>query len=294
MALPKIDIPIQELTLPSSGERIKYRPFSVKEEKILLVGQESDDPTAQVLAAKQVVNNCLIEKEVSDLAMFDLEYVILYLRARSVNNLINFSVRDEETDERIDLEIDIDEVKIVNNPDHSKEIIINEEYRLFLRYPTIDEFAQLTTLDQEDPLTDYILLTSCIDYVASEDEVHYFKDYSREEIDGFMDSLTAKSVKDITKFFETMPKLRHEVAYTNSAGTEKTFVVEGMQTFFYLVLSHISLSNYYEMIFSMAQHHKYSISEIENLIPYERDLYFQMLVDHIKEQNEKARAAQTG
>ena len=190
MALPKIDIPIQELTLPSSGERIKYRPFSVKEEKILLVGQESDDPTAQVLAAKQVVNNCLIEKEVSDLAMFDLEYVILYLRARSVNNLINFSVRDEETDERIDLEIDIDEV------------------------------------------TDYILLTSCIDYVASEDEVHYFKDYSREEIDGFMDSLTAKSVKDITKFFETMPKLRHEVAYTNSAGTEKTFVVEGMQTFF--------------------------------------------------------------
>jgi hypothetical protein len=232
MALPKIDIPIQELTLPSSGERIKYRPFSVKEEKILLVGQESDDPTAQVLAAKQVVNNCLIEKDVSDLAMFDLEYVILYLRARSVNNLINFSVRDEETDERVDLEIDIDEVKIVNHPDHTNEIYINEEYRLFLRYPTIDEFAQLTTLDQEDPLTDYILLTSCIDYVASEDEVHYFKDYSREEIDGFMDSLTAKSVKDITKFFETMPKLRHEVAYTNSAGTEKTFVVEGMQTFF--------------------------------------------------------------
>ena len=232
MALPKIDIPIQELTLPSTGERIKYRPFSVKEEKILLVGQESDDPTAQVLAAKQVVNNCLIEKDVSDLAMFDLEYVILYLRARSVNNLINFSVRDQDTDERIDLEIDIDEVKLVRDPEHTNEIIINDDYKLFLRYPTIDEFAQLTTLDQEDPLTDYILLTSCIDYVASEDEVHYFKEYSREDIDEFMDSLEAKSIKGITSFFETMPKLRHEVEYTNSAGTEKTFVVEGMQSFF--------------------------------------------------------------
>jgi len=232
MALPKIDIPIQELTLPSTDERIKYRPFTVKEEKILLVGQESDDPTAQVLAAKQVVNNCLIEKDVSDLAMFDLEYVILYLRARSVNNLINFSVRDQDTDERIDLEIDIDEVKLVRDPEHTNEIIINDDYKLFLRYPTIDEFAQLTTLDQEDPLTDYILLTSCIDYVASEDEVHYFKEYSREDIDEFMDSLEAKSIKGITSFFETMPKLRHEVEYTNSAGTEKTFVVEGMQSFF--------------------------------------------------------------
>lgn len=232
MALPKIDIPIQELTLPSSGEKIKYRPFSVKEEKILLVGQESDDPTSQVLAAKQVVNNCLIDKDVSELAMFDLEYVLLYLRARSVNNLINFSVRDEDTAERVDLEIDIDDVKVVHNPEHTNEIAINDDYRLFLKYPTIDEFAQLTTLDQNDPLTDYIMLTSCIDYVASEDEVHYFKEYGREEIDEFMDNLTAKSIKSITAFFETMPKLRHEVSYTNSEGNEKVFVVEGMQTFF--------------------------------------------------------------
>ena len=232
MALPKIDIPIMELTLPSNGERLKYRPFTVKEEKILLVAQESDEATSQILAAKQVVNNCLIDTDVADLAMFDLEYVILYIRARSVNNMINFSIRDEDTEERHDLEIDIDKVQLVRDPEHTNEISINDEYTLFLRYPTIDEFARLSTLDPEDPLTDYIMLTSCIDYVASEDEVHYFKDYKQEEIDGFMDSLTAKSVKDITKFFETMPKLRHEVAYTNSAGTEKTFVVEGMQTFF--------------------------------------------------------------
>ena len=232
MALPKIDIPIMELTLPSNGEKLKYRPFTVKEEKILLVGQESGDATSQILAAKQVVNNCLIENDVAELAMFDLEYVILYIRARSVNNMINFSIRDEDTEERHDLEIDIDKVQLVRDPEHTNEIKINEEYTLFLRYPTIDEFARLSTLDPEDPLTDYIMLTSCIDYVASEDEVHYFKEYSREDIDEFMDSLEAKAIKSITSFFETMPKLRHEVEYTNSAGTEKMFVVEGMQSFF--------------------------------------------------------------
>ena len=232
MALPKIDIPIMELTLPSNGEKLKYRPFTVKEEKILLVGQESGDATSQILAAKQVVNNCLIENDVTELAMFDLEYVILYIRARSVNNMINFSIKDEDTEERHDLEIDIDKVQLVRDPEHTNEIKINEEYTLFLRYPTIDEFARLSTLDPEDPLTDYIMLTSCIDYVASEDEVHYFKEYSREDIDEFMDSLEAKAIKGITGFFETMPKLRHEVQYTNSAGTEKTFVVEGMQSFF--------------------------------------------------------------
>ena len=232
MALPKIELPIFELELPSTREAVKYRPFTVKEEKILLVAQESNDAQQELMAVKQVVNNCLIDKDVSELAMFDLEYVLLYLRARSVNNLINFSVRDEDTAERVDLEIDIDDVKVVHNPEHTNEIAINDDYRLFLKYPTIDEFAQLTTLDQNDPLTDYIMLTSCIDYVASEDEVHYFKEYGREEIDEFMDNLTAKSIKSITAFFETMPKLRHEVSYTNSEGNEKVFVVEGMQTFF--------------------------------------------------------------
>jgi len=232
MALPKIDIPIQELELPSTGEKVKYRPFTVKEEKILLVAQESEDMTAQVLAAKQVINNCLIDKPVEELAMFDLEYVILYLRARSVNNLINFTVKDEDTNETVELEIEIDNVKLARADDHTNEIPVNDDYTLFLRYPTIEEFAQLTTLDPNDPLTDYIMLTSCCDYVASEDEVHYFKDYTQEETDEFMDGLTAKSIKRIQKFFETMPKLRHEVSYTNQNGDEKTFVVEGMQSFF--------------------------------------------------------------
>ena len=221
-----------ELTLPSTGEKIKYRPFTVKEEKILLVGQQSDDPEMEILSSKQVINNCLIDKNVDDLAIFDLEYILLYLRARSVNNVISFTIKDSDTDEDIPLELDIDNITIVTKKEHSKEIAISDDYKLFLRYPTINEFLQLVTADKEDPLVDYIMLVSCIDYIASDDEVHYFKDYSEEQINEFMESLSGDVVRKITEFFSTMPRLRHEMKYTNSEGTEKTFVIEGMRSFF--------------------------------------------------------------
>ena len=182
MSLPKIDLPIGEFELPSTGEKIKYRPFTVKEEKILLVGQQSEDPELEILSSKQVINNCLIDKDVDELAMFDLEYVLLYLRARSVNNVIKFTIKDEDTDEDVELELDIDNVILERKEGHTNEIKINDDYRLFLRYPTINEFQQLVTADKDDPLIDYIMLVSCIDYIASEDEVHYFKDYTPEQI----------------------------------------------------------------------------------------------------------------
>lgn len=232
MALPKIDLPLGELTLPSTGERVKYRPFTVKEEKILLVGQQSDDPELEILSSKQVINNCLIDKDVDDLPMFDLEYVLLYLRARSVNNVITFTIKDQDTDEDVELEMDIDNVVLERKEGHSNEIEINDEFKLFLRYPTINEFQKLVAADKNDPLLDYIMLVSCLDYVASEDEVHYFKEYTDEQINEFMDSLSGKVIKKITEFFSTMPRLKHEIKYTNSEGNEKTFVVEGMRSFF--------------------------------------------------------------
>lgn len=232
MALPKIDLPMMELELPSTGERIKFRPLTVKEEKILLIGQESNDPTQEILAAKQVVNNCLIDKDVSDLAMFDLEYVLLVLRARSVNNTINFSVTDPDTNESVPIELNLDDVQIKRYDDHTNEIKINDDYRLFMKYPTIDEFVALSTLDNKDPLTDYIMLCNCIDYIASEDEVYYFKDYTQEEINTFLDDLSGDVIKGITRFFETMPRMKHEVKYTNKEGKEKTLNIEGMRSFF--------------------------------------------------------------
>ena len=232
MSLPKIDLPIMELELPSTREKIKYRPFTVKEEKILLVGQASEDPTQEILAARQVVNNCLLDKDVSDLAMFDLEYVLLILRARSVNNLIEFKIKDNETQEDVELNLDIDNISLTRYDGHTNEIDINDTYKLFLKYPTIDQFLKLTQLDEDDPLADYLVLCTCIDYIASDDEVYYFKDYTQEEIDTFMDDLSGQAIKGIQKFFETTPRLRHEMKYTNKEGKEKTFVIEGLRSFF--------------------------------------------------------------
>jgi len=233
MALPKIDLPIFELILPSTQEKIKYRPFTVKEEKILLVAQESKEPEQEVLAAKQVVNNCLIDMDVDDLAMFDLEYVLLMLRSKSVDNNIAFTIKDPDTEEEVTLSIDVESDPVLTYDDeHTNEIQVNEDFVLYLKYPTINEFFALLSNKDDDALTNYNVMINCLDKIASADEVHYFKDHSAEDIDGFMDNLDGNVIKSIQKFFETMPKLRHEMKYTNSNGDEKTFVVEGMRTFF--------------------------------------------------------------
>lgn len=232
MSLPKIDLPIFELKLPSTGRKIKYRPFTVKEEKILLVAQESNDREQELMAAKQIVNNCLFKTNVSELAMFDLEYVMMVLRARSVDNEIKFTIKDPETQENVELEINVEEVQVVKDKEHTKKVRINDEFTLFLKYPTIDQFAQIITMDVNDPLVNYHIMTSCLDQLASEEETFNFKEYGQDEIDEFMNNMTGDVMKQIQKFFETMPKLRHECKYTNSKGTNQTFVIEGMRSFF--------------------------------------------------------------
>lgn len=232
MALPKIDLPIFELKLPSTGKKIKYRPFTVKEEKILLVAQESKETSQEILAVKQIVNNCLIDIDISEIAMFDLEYIMLMLRSRSVDNTIEFSIKDPDTNESIKLSLDIEKVKVLKSEEHSNKIKINDEYTLFLKYPTIDQYIKISDLDQSDPLLNYYMMIGCLDKLASEDEVHNFKDYSDEEIDAFVETFSGDVVKGIQRFFETMPKLRHELPYKNKNGDEKTFVIEGTKTFF--------------------------------------------------------------
>ena len=232
MSLPKIDLPTFELKLPSTGRKIKYRPFTVKEEKILLVAQESNDREQELIAAKQVVQNCLLKQDVSKLAMFDLEYVMMVIRAKSVDNQIKFSVQDPDTEERVELELNIDDVQIVKDKDHTKKVKVNDEFTLFLKYPTIDEFQKIIMMDPNDPLANYHIMTSCLDQLASENDTYSFKDYSQDDIDEFMNSMTGEVMKDIQNFFETMPKLRHEMKYKNKNGDEKTFVIEGIRSFF--------------------------------------------------------------
>ena len=132
MGLPKIDLPLFEAELPSTGKKFKYRPFTVKEEKILLVAQESNETSQEILSVKQVVNNCLIDMDIEDLSMFDLEYVMLLLRARSVDNEIKFSVKDPDTDENIELVLDVEEVKLTKDEAHTNQVKINDTYTCLL------------------------------------------------------------------------------------------------------------------------------------------------------------------
>ena len=232
MPLPKIDIPIFEMELPSTKKKLKYRPFTVKEEKILLVAQEANDPEQEILAARQVISNCIIDEDVSSFAMFDLEYVLLVLRSRSVDNTITFQIKDPDTEESIQLVIDAENVKFMETETHTNKIELDRTYSLFLKYPTIEEFTSIIKMDDDDPLVNYFVMISCLDYIASEDEVHYFKDYENSDIDAFMDNLDGGVIKKIEHFFSTMPKLRHEMKYKNKEGKDKTFVIEGMRSFF--------------------------------------------------------------
>lgn len=232
MALPKINLPISELVLPSTGEKIKYRPFSVAEEKVLLVAAESGESEQEMLAMKQIIGNCLIDVDVTDLALFDFEYLFLKLRSRSVDNVAKFVVNDPDTKLPVSLEVNIDDIGFTHSEGHTKEIQINDEYMLYLKYPNIDDFISIIGKNPDDPLVNYYIMTRCLDTLASDDEIHYFKDYKEEEINEFMDGISAEVVKEIGTFFDTMPKLRHELNYTNTEGKDQTFVIEGTRSFF--------------------------------------------------------------
>ena len=232
MSLPKIDLPIYQCELPSTRKKIKFRPFSVKEEKILLTAQESKESEQIMLAIKQILNNCLQEVDVTNLAVFDLEYLLIQLRSRSVDSMVEFEVTDPETEEKIKLTLNLADVQVNRLEDHTNKIKISDEYSLFLKYPTIDQFEALMKVEEQTAENSYSVMISCLDTLASKDNVYKLKDFSQQEVDEFVESLPSDVIKSIKVFFDTMPKVRHEIKYTNSKGTEKTFVLEGTQTFF--------------------------------------------------------------
>jgi hypothetical protein len=157
---------------------------------------------------------------------------MLILRSKSVNNIIEFKINDPETEELLELSLDIETITVEMPPAGTEQVKINEEYSLFLKYPSINEFAKIISMDAGDPLVNYVMMVSCLDKIASEDEVFSFSNYSDKEVQDFVDGLSTEVIKGIQIFFDTMPKLRHEMPYTNKDGNEHTFVVEGMRSFF--------------------------------------------------------------
>ena len=234
MPLPKIDQPLFELTIPSNGETVKFRPFTVKEEKILLIAQESNDIDQVVLSIKQILTNCIQDYNIDKLAVFDLEYILIQIRSKAVNNLLKFRVSDPDTEEMVDLELDIDEIEIVRNEDHKKIIRVTDTISLSMKYPSIDFIKVLRqgedSEDQSAALFD--LMRDCIDTVVEGESVYKISEFTVEEVTDFIDTLDDNVLNLIKEFFDTIPKMRFETKYKLKDGTEKTFVAEGTETFF--------------------------------------------------------------
>lgn len=231
MALPKIDLPLFDIEIPSTKKKTKFRPFTVKEEKILLIAQESKDVDQIINAIKQIVNNTVENVDVDDLAMFDLEYLLVHVRGKSVSNEIQFSVTDPDTTDKVNLILNTDNVKMVYNENHNKMISLDSNVHIMMRYPSINE---LSTLVKNKSNIDSMLriMISCIDQVIEGDSVYKIKDFSEEEVFEFINSFTSSHIDSIKNFFDTMPTLRCEIPYVNSKGDDKTFIIEGIESFF--------------------------------------------------------------
>jgi hypothetical protein len=235
MALPKIGYPTFELILPSTKETVKYRPFLVKEEKILLTSQASGEANDIINAVKQVINNCILTDKINvdGLTTFDLEYLFIKIRAKSVNNVINLTYRDMEDDQKYMVEINLDEVEIKEDPNHVTKFDIGNGYGLVMKYPRADLTNSLKFVEGEMDAF-FEVLKSSIDSVYDAESVYKLSDSTPEEVDEFIQSLDTKAFKKIQDFYSTMPKLYYEVKYTNSLGNDKVIPLTSLTDFFTL------------------------------------------------------------
>ena len=238
MPLPKIATPTYELELPSTGKTIRYRPFLVKEEKVLLIALESEDTKQITNAIRAVIKNCIATKgvKVETLPTFDIEYLFLNIRGKSVGEEIevNLICPDDEVTE-VKKKINIDDIKIQKNDEHTNVIKIDENIMMEMKYPSLDEFIKNNFDFNEKNQMDqsFELIGSCIEKIYTEEEVWVTADCTKKEVNEFLESMNSSQFKDIETFFETMPKLKHTVTLINpNTKKENEIVLEGLASFF--------------------------------------------------------------
>ena len=233
MALPVLKHPTFELTVPSTKQKLTYRPFLVKEEKILLLSQASDKISDLIRSVKQIINNCIIEGDVNIdmLPTFDIEYIFLKLRANSVSDIAKFKFTDDESNKEIDIELDLKEVEVINPEGHFPLVELGNNIKLQMKYPTYDTLSKYGDGSEVVKATFDMIKVCVAQILVGEDEVHEFKDYTLSEVDTFVDSLTSQNFRDIQTFFDTMPRLEHTVEYKVGKKTEKK-VFTGLADFF--------------------------------------------------------------
>ena len=248
MPLPKIDAPVFELTLPVSGTRIKYRPFTVREEKILLIAQQQKDVSTISSSIKQVVQNCILNDiSIQQIPTFEVEYLFIRLRATSINNIIQLQIQDPDfvpTEEQAVfaavIEVDLEKVEIDLSREADSIIKLNDLYNVKLKYPTYDDFDKIDDNELEnEKATDiaFDMIGNTIESIYSDggDEVFIFNDYSKSEKREFLESLSSKNFADIQKFLSAAPAISYTITYLNHANEERTRELRGLIDFFTFV-----------------------------------------------------------
>ena len=238
MPLPKINTPTYELVLPSSNRKVKYRPFLVREEKLLIIALESEDLKQITTAVIDVLNSCILSKgiKVEKMATFDIEYLFLNVRAKSVGEQVEVNVicpDDGET--TVQMPIDIDAIKVQKNKEHTDIVKLDDDISLKLKYPSLTEFIS-SNFDADatnDVDTTMHMITSCIDIIYNAEESWKASDSTPKELEDFVEQLNTKQFKDIENFFNTMPKLSHKINVKNpKTEVESEVVLEGLASFF--------------------------------------------------------------
>ena len=238
MPLPKIATPSYELVIPSSKKKVKFRPFLVKEEKILILAMESQDNTQIASAVKDVISNCILTRgiKVDKLSTFDIEYLFLNIRGKSIGEDVEVMVTcPDDGKTQVPTRIMLDDIKIQISDEHSQDIKLDDEYTLRMKYPSLDEFIKNNFNASGDINVDdtFDLISSCIEQVYSEEESWAASDCTKKELSQFVEQLNSSQFKEIEKFFDTMPKLSHTVKVINpNTKKENEVVLEGLQSFF--------------------------------------------------------------
>ncbi len=237
MPLPKIATPTYELEIPSSKKKVRYRPFLVKEEKILIIAMESEDPKQIADAVKTVIGNCIVSRgvKIDQLATFDIEYLFLNIRGKSVGESVDVLITcpdDEQT--QVPMSINLDDIQVEFREDHSRDIKLDDNLTLRMKYPSMNEFVKNNFTDGDITVDDtFDMICACIEQIYSEDESWAASDSTKKELKEFLEQLTSQQFKQVEKFFETMPKLSHTIKIKNpNTEVESEVVLEGLTSFF--------------------------------------------------------------
>ncbi len=232
MALPRIDTPTYQLTLPSTQQQVDYRPFLVKEQKIIMMAQESGDQKSMIQAVGDLVNSCTFGKiDANNSPTFDIEYIFLKIRSKSVGETVELTVTcpdDEKT--KVPVKLKLDDIKVLTDVTHRSEIDVTDTIKIAFRYPLLNDTMNLDSGNSVD--APFKMINSCVESIHYGDDIYQKVDITEKDLEEFIDQLTGEQFENIMNFFSTMPKLRHVIQVTNPKTNVKSEVVlEGLQSF---------------------------------------------------------------